>query len=91
MYLIQLVYEYKTYLNVQQNKSNLLNDFINKNIDKELKDKLICLIESYTDSISDTYYSEFKIYYKTGFKDGIDVITKQFWIQFNALLKIHKM
>ena len=69
--------EYKTYLNVQQDKSNLLNNFISKNIDEKLRDELIGLIEAYTDSISDTYYSEFKIYYKTGFKDGINLITKQ--------------
>ena len=69
--------EYKTFLKVQQDKSNLLNDFISKNIDAQLKEELNALIESYTDSISDTYYSEFKIYYKTGFKDGINLIAKQ--------------
>lgn len=67
---------YKIFLNIQQEKSNLLNDYINTNIDKNIRDNLISLIESYIEAICDTYYCEFKIYYKSGFKDGLEIITK---------------
>lgn len=68
--------EYKMLLNIQQEKSNLLYDYIKVNTDKGTRDNITSLIESYIESICDTYYYEFKNYYKTGFKDGIDLLTK---------------
>ena len=60
--------EHKILLNIQQEKSNLLYDYINVNTDKGTRDNLTSLIESYIESICDTIIMNSKFIIKLDLK-----------------------
>ena len=57
--------------------SEELFDFIEKRVHPKSKMQLKVLIEKYIDAMIEYCYSENKMYYKEGFKDGISIMNKK--------------
>lgn len=51
-----------------------LEEYINSNFDLTTKEKLKSLIEEKEDNYNDCVYSENRLFYKNGIKDGISMI-----------------
>lgn len=58
----------------RRNESKILHDFIEKRINPKYKDKLVTLIENYTDALIDSLVEKNETLYRSGFNACLDII-----------------
>ena len=58
----------------RRNENKILHDFIEKRINPKYKDKLVTLIENYTDALIDSLVEKNETLYRSGFNACLDII-----------------